>query len=213
MLWLRRRAGRLAMTRWMLVLALALAPRLAAAQDATEPQFWEVTGLGAGETLNLRAEPATGGAVVAELARGTVLHNLGCSGDGAATWCEVELAEGGPQGWVSGRYLTAYDEPAADIGDGGRVPGMAPTGTVFCQLGDAEPDTCAFATQRKEDGAVELVVTFADGFERILDFQGGTVFSPDPTDEVTATRGDGKTVVEVNAVERIEVPDAVVRPE
>lgn len=54
-------------------------------------------------------------------------------------------------------------------------------------------------------------MTFADGFERILDFGDGDtdVFSPDPTDEVTATRADGKTVVEINDVERIEIPDAL----
>jgi hypothetical protein len=90
---------------------------------------------------------------------------------------------------------------------------MPPTGTVFCQLGEDEAGSCPFVVRRMEDGATELIVTFADGFERILEFQGGEVFSADPTDEVTATRGDGMTVVEVNAVERIEVPDAVVMTE
>ena len=54
-------------------------------------------------------------------------------------------------------------------------------------------------------------MTFPDGFERILDFGAGDsdVFSRHPTDEVTATRADGKVVVEINGVERIEVPDAL----
>ena len=55
-------------------------------------------------------------------------------------------------------------------------------------------------------------MTFADGFQRTLAFRGDDVWSPDPTDEVTARRADDKTVVEVNAVERLEIPDAVVRP-
>ena len=124
----------------------------------------------------------------------------------------MELADGGPRGWAAGRYLAAYAEPPAGAG-AGAVPGMPPTGTVFCQLGEDEAASCPFVTRRMEDGAMELIVTFADGFQRILEFKGGEVFSADPTDEVTATRGDGMTIVEVNAVERIEVPDAVVMPE
>jgi hypothetical protein len=69
-----------------------------------------------------------------------------------------------------------------------------------------------------ESGGTEIIVTFADGFERILGIGSGEdggggdgteVYSPDPTDEVTATRADGRTVVEINGVERIELPDAL----
>ena len=70
--------------------------------------------------------------------------------------------------------------------------------------------TCPYAIQHADDGTVEVVVTFPDGFERVLAFAEGEVWSPDPTDEVTARSGDGATIVEINGVERIEVPDAVV---
>lgn len=202
------------MVRWIagLLLALAMAPAAAQEADGTEPEFWEVTGLAPAATLTLRQEAAVSAAVVADVARGTVLRNLGCTGEGGETWCEVELADGGPRGWASGRYLAAYAEPPPGAGTG-RVPGIPPTGTVFCQLGADAAASCPFVVRRMENGGMELVVTFADGFQRLLEFQGGEVFSPDPTDEVTATRGDGTTVVEVNAVERIEVPDAVVMPE
>ena len=52
------------------------------------------------------------------------------------------------------------------------------------------------------------MVSFPDGFERILSVTGGEITSPDPTDEVSARPEGGATVVEINGVERIEVPGA-----
>lgn len=206
---------------WVLAVAI-LWPLGGAAQQAPpveagavgEPAFWEVTGVSAGDTLNLRGGPSTADPIVAELARGTVLRNLGCTEQDEQRWCEVEVSEGGLRGWASGRYLiehievpesataAAAESPAADT--------IPPTGTVFCSLNDGANQSCPFVARGLEDGGTEVVVTFPDGFERILDFRGGEVFSPDPTDEVSFSRGDGKTVVEVNGVERIEVPDAAV---
>jgi len=121
----------------------------------------------------------------------------------------VETADSGPRGWVSARYLADFVEPPPPAAAGTDLP---PTGTVFCQLGDDPAQTCPYVTSRTEEGATEVVVTFADGFQRTLAFRGDDVWSPDPTDEVTARRAGDKTVVEVNAVERLEIPDAVVRP-
>jgi hypothetical protein len=192
-----------------LALAAALVPAAALAQAEGEPEFWEVTGLGSARTLNLRDSASSGGAVVAELSSGTVLRNLGCEGEGPKRWCQVETADSGPRGWVSARYLADFVEPPPPAAAGTDLP---PTGTVFCQLGDDPAQTCPYVTSRTEEGATEVVVTFADGFQRTLAFRGDDVWSPDPTDEVTARRADDKTVVEVNAVERLEIPDAVVRP-
>ncbi len=149
--------------------------------------------------------------MVATLARGTVLRNLGCSGEDAARWCEVETSDGGLHGWAAGRYLREYApvEPAAAAPQPA-VAGIPPTGTVFCSLSAGAVQSCPFVARRKDDGATELVVTFPDGFERILDFSGGDVSSPDPTDEVTSSRSGDTTIVEVNGVEHIEVPDVAV---
>ena len=84
---------------------LALAAGARAEVAPPTPEFWEVTGVNAGDTLNLRESPSTGAAVVAELARGTVLRNLGCRTTAGQRWCEVELAEGGVRGWAAARYL------------------------------------------------------------------------------------------------------------
>ncbi len=192
---------------------LALAAGARAEVAPPTPEYWEVTGVNAGDTLNLRESPSTGAAVVAELARGTVLHNLGCQDDAGQRWCEVELAEGGVRGWAAARYLlehVAAAPPAPDTAPATPAAPLPAVGELACSLNGAPVPTCPYAIQHADDGTVEVVVTFPDGFERVLAFAEGEVWSPDPTDEVTARSGDGATIVEVNGVERIEVPDAVV---
>jgi hypothetical protein len=216
-----------------------MAPAWAQEPDghAQDPAQWEVTGVEGGATVNLRKGPSTGDEVVAELSKGTILRNLGCTGEGASRWCQVALGEGGVGGWASARYLqphaaepetpaaggeaTVAPDPAA--GDeaaaapapgptGGAVEPPAPAGTVSCSLSGKPAASCEAMKRESEDGGVEFIGTFADGFQRILDFGDGEdeVYSPDPTDEVTVNRADGRTVVEINDVERIEIPDALI---
>lgn len=67
------------------------------------PDFWAVTGLPAGDSLNLRSGPSTADGVIGRLAQGEVVRNLGCRMTGKQRWCQVETSFGA--GWVSGRYL------------------------------------------------------------------------------------------------------------
>ncbi len=219
--------------------SLAFAPAGSQAADgAPDPAQWEVIGVSGGATVNLRKGPSTGEAVVAELARGTVLQNLGCSGEGPDRWCQIALGAGGVSGWAAARYLAPHvaqadpvagaDAPASvapDPAAGSDAAASAATGpakgdveaptlagTVACGLRGQSVQSCEAMKRESTSGGVEIIVTFADGFERILDFGDGAdeVYSPDPTDEVDATRAEGKTVVEINGVERIEVPDALI---
>lgn len=199
------------------VLAAALlasaTPALPAEPVPPAPEFWEVTGLTAGDTLNLRETASTGAAVVAELARGTVLRNLGCNA-GTQGWCEVELTQGGVRGWASSQYLRAHaaaatPEPAAAAAPAAPLP---PDGALDCSLKGKPVPTCPYAVRPQDDGSVQLVVSFPDGFERILSVTGGEITSPDPTDDVSARPEGGATVVEINGVERIEVPGTALPP-
>jgi len=232
----------------LLLIGTAPVPAQETAGHAPDPAEWEVTGVAGGATVNLRKGPATGAAVVAELSKGMVLRNLGCTGDGDARWCQVALGEGGVGGWASARYLAPHDaapeaatdapgtpaapeatvapDPAAgDEAAAAHAPGPAagkamppaPAGSVPCSLPGQPAQSCEAMKRQNEDGGIEIIVTFADGFERILDVGNGgeggdgdtEIFSPDPTDDVTATRAKGTTVVEINGVERIELPDAL----
>ncbi|MGB8146136.1 MAG: SH3 domain-containing protein [Chromatiaceae bacterium] len=70
------------------------------------PDFWEVVGVPAGDTLNLRSGPSAHDRVVGEIGNGSVMRNLGCKMAGGQRWCRVGWPkDSGSQGWVAGRYL------------------------------------------------------------------------------------------------------------
>jgi uncharacterized protein YgiM (DUF1202 family) len=73
---------------------------------ASGPDFYVVTGLTAGDTLNLRSRPSTQGDIIARLSQGARVRNLGCETSGQTRWCKVRTT-GGVEvtGWVNGRYL------------------------------------------------------------------------------------------------------------
>ena len=73
------------------------------------PDFWAVTGLAIGDTLNLRAGPSTDNKVIGRLAEGEILRNLGCRMTGKQRWCQVETPVGA--GWVAGRFLRESGAP------------------------------------------------------------------------------------------------------
>lgn len=68
------------------------------------PDFWAVqTG---GGPLNLRASATTGADIVARLANGTPLRNLGCRMAEGRRWCRVAtLSDPGFEGWAAGEFL------------------------------------------------------------------------------------------------------------
>jgi hypothetical protein len=70
------------------------------------PDFWEVTGVEAGDTLSLREEPDPHAQMIGRFGNGTVLRNLGCKNTRGQRWCRVENLYGSSmRGWVNGRYL------------------------------------------------------------------------------------------------------------
>lgn len=70
------------------------------------PDFWEVTGVPPGDTLNLRTGPSTHEPVLGEVGNGSVLRNLGCKMTGDQRWCRVARPEDpSSEGWLAGRYL------------------------------------------------------------------------------------------------------------
>jgi hypothetical protein len=76
------------------------------------PDFWEVAGVDAGDTLSLRKAPSPRGQLVTRFPNGTVVRNLGCKNTRGQRWCRVEQA-GAPvqSGWVNGRYLRESGGP------------------------------------------------------------------------------------------------------
>jgi uncharacterized protein YraI len=65
-----------------------------------------VAGLPPGDTLNLRAGPTTGAAILARLREGTRVRNLGCEARGQSRWCLVRTTGATDiTGWANARYL------------------------------------------------------------------------------------------------------------
>jgi hypothetical protein len=80
------------------------------------PDYWEVTGVGPGDTLSLRQAPSPKGKIIMALSNGTVMKNLGCRNMRGQRWCQVEQREAAGRGWVNGRYLREGNGGAAAQG-------------------------------------------------------------------------------------------------
>lgn len=73
---------------------------------ASGPDFYVVAGLASGDTLNVRTRPSTQAEVIARLAQGSTVRNLGCETSGQGRWCRIRTTGGvDVTGWVNGRYL------------------------------------------------------------------------------------------------------------
>jgi hypothetical protein len=81
--------------------------------EASGPDWWAVTGVGAGDRLNLREGPSTNDRVIAQAENGTILRNGGCVGDGRGRWCRVSTPDGRMSGWAAGRFLQESGAPSA----------------------------------------------------------------------------------------------------
>ena len=70
------------------------------------PNYYVVSGLSAGDVLNVRTRASTQGTVIARLVQGAKVRNLGCQQSGQTQWCQITTT-GSVEvtGWVNGRYL------------------------------------------------------------------------------------------------------------
>lgn len=76
------------------------------------PDYWRVSGLARGDTLNMRDRPSQSGMKVGELAEGDIVRNRGCRMNGGTRWCEIETMDDmAGIGWVAGRYLREAGAP------------------------------------------------------------------------------------------------------
>jgi hypothetical protein len=76
------------------------------------PDYWEVTGVGAGDALSLHREPSSRARLIMQFGNGAVLRDRGCKNTRGQKWCRVErLDDPSVRGWVSGRYLRESPGP------------------------------------------------------------------------------------------------------
>jgi len=178
-----------------LCLLAASLPAQAQALGADGPDFWTVSGVRKGGSLNVRASGSVDAPVLMQISPGTILRNLGCEGDGPNRWCHVRSPDGlAISGWVSGHYLVESGPPAASDALVAGTPYNA-TGEITCSLADApEINNCAFGVIRASTGLASIFITLPGNEERLLEFRNGQPVAP-PDATMTARRDGDVTIV------------------
>ena len=104
------------------------------------PDFFAVRVSGGG-SLNMRATPSAGAAIVTQLSDGQNVRNLGCRMSEGRRWCRIAtLADPGFEGWAAGDFLiegtgAAVQLPAtATDGGGGEERVRFTAGTTGAEL-------------------------------------------------------------------------------
>jgi uncharacterized protein YraI len=181
------------------------------------PDFYVVTGLRDGETLNVRAKPILAETVTAQFTNGIVLQNLGCSQIDGRRWCQVQNPRVRSQrGWVNGRFLRESSGPVAEPrpDDDGLAPGTRfnATGEIECTLaGNARVDSCPFGVARGGQDEATVVITLPDGDKRVMAFSGGRVRSLSSVSGFSFRREGDVYFINVNrGQERFVIVDTVI---
>ncbi|WP_206171706.1 SH3 domain-containing protein [Thiorhodococcus mannitoliphagus] len=92
--------------------------------DTSGRNLVQVTGVAAGDVLNVRSGPGTNYPIVGALSNGSSVYRLRCEGQGRARWCEIEMrSDMRERGWVNAHYLqsgAAVQQPSPPpAGQGG----------------------------------------------------------------------------------------------
>lgn len=186
--------------------------------------FLRVTGLTAGDTLNVRSGPSTGQPVIFTLRNGETVRSRGCQTAPSGTrWCQVHrVGQVNPSGWASARYLAAARDPgvATQLPEsprpGTQLPGDATVpgtgfnarGVLVCAFG-GRANVCPWGVVRRGNGNATLIITLPGGTQRVIDFAGGRpetanfpggVFGEFAGDEVTVSIGTNERYIVPNAV-------------
>ena len=179
------------------------------------PDFWEVSGLAANRTVNMRSDAARSAPVVEKLAMGTILRNKGCRMEGQQRWCRVELPENAEVGgWVAGQFLREAAFAEGQAQDDALVPGTNyhAVGRIPCAL-DGQPDVkdCEFGVTRGQPGVATVFITLPNGFVRVISFDGEKASPDSAVTSFESSREEDNTRVKINGLdENYLIPDAVI---
>ncbi len=193
------------------------------------PDFWEVSGVQAGDALNMRRGPSTKEPVVTRFKNGDVLRNTGCRMADGQRWCAVERPEDpSVAGWVAGRFLREGSyagasatppgpTPAASIKGDALVAGTRfhATGEIPCARRAGQPmESCKFGVVRRGGGNGDVTIFWPDAGSRTITFEKGTPVRFDQSETGAGARLDVKRNADLNMLtigdERFEIPDVVI---
>lgn len=191
----------------------------AAAAEEGGPRRWQVT---ARDGLPMHIGPAVDARVIETHAEGAILSNLGCERAGGRAWCTVKPLRGRTRGYVAAEHLRPARGPDGTVPMGAddsalraRQGNFDASGTVPCaQLRGQPMGQCTFGVARGSGGDATVVVTFSNGFRRMLFFAHGEFISGDTTMSGNGFDTDWRTEGELHMIrvddQRYELPHAVI---
>ena len=172
--------------------------------------------------VTLYKTPVIDGPIIKTLPDGALLSNLGCTQAGQALWCAVQPIRGRERGYVMAEFLNpvqASDETILMGVDDSRSRAFRgdfdAKGRIPCaQVRNQMMETCLFGVARANGGDATVVVTFTNGFKRMLFFTNAAFVSANTT--MSGTGFDIDWVIEDDRYfirvddQRYELPDTII---
>ena len=176
----------------------------------------------AGGSLNLYDGPSADASVIDVITDGAVLSNMGCRQGDDRIWCDVRPFRGGARGFAAAEFLKPAEGPDGIVPTGrddspsrARKRDFDERGEIQCaqEQGQALGE-CPAAIARGVGGDATVVVTFPNGFARMLYFVHGEFTSASATMSGVGTDTDwqiegGHHIIRVDD-QRYILPDTLV---
>lgn len=205
---------------WERVSPESSAARVPQSPEDGGPRNWKV--MAQGGEVELHEQPDKNSVVVLQYKVGAILDNLGCQGNGAEVWCDVQQLGGGPRGFVSAKYLEPAVSPDGSVSRGPDDSALRAgegkfdaSGPIPCAWAKGQPMTqCEMKVARAGGGYATVVITNPEGRTRTIYFRMGQAIGADTSQadgypEFHASKEEDLNQIKVGT-ERYEVPDAVV---
>ncbi|MEL6204529.1 MAG: hypothetical protein AAFR47_04360 [Pseudomonadota bacterium] len=196
----------------------ALTREVPLSAEAGGPRRWQVASHGA----NLRAAPSHDAPTRARIEGGRLLSNLGCQVAETTIWCTVRPIHGGARGFLPKDALTPAPGPDGtvptgpnDSADRVRKGDYDARGRIACAQEQGEAmGSCSVGVARSGGGDATAIVTFGNGFSRVLSFVQGDFTRANTTMSGNGTDTDWRKEGDLHLIrvddQRYEIPDTLI---
>lgn len=172
--------------------------------------------------LKMHASPAVDAPVIETLSDGTIAFNLGCEYARKIPWCNVRPLRSRIRGYVLAEHLRPARGPDGAVPMGNddsahraRQGHFDAHGHIRCAQVRGQPlGECTFGVARSSGGDATVIVTFSNGFKRMLFFSHGEFIRADATMSGTGFDADWHRKGKLHVIrvddQRYELHDAAI---